>query len=157
MTSFPPGILDALPHRPPFRFISEVYRLAPRTSAEAVWRITGDEAFFAGHFPGEPVVPGILLTEALAQLSGLVGFYRDGQEAERAGAAVRPTPGKLAHVDIRFKGAVVPPAEVVLRSRLDRVVAALLQFEVAAVWQGKPVALGRLTLAAAGDRPETAP
>jgi 3-hydroxyacyl-[acyl-carrier-protein] dehydratase len=60
-----------LPHRPPFLFIDEVTEISPPTRAAGVWRLTGEEAFFAGHFPGRPTLPGVLMVEALAQLGGI--------------------------------------------------------------------------------------
>ena len=125
--------LARLPHGEAFRFVSQVTAVKEGESAEGIWSVTGNETFLAGHFPGNPIVPGLLIAEALAQISGLAGTG--------SGRG-----GKLAHVDVRFESSVAPPAEIVLRSRLARVMGTLEQFEVSA-WVGdQTVARGTLAL-----------
>ena len=64
--------LSFLPHGPEFRFLDRLVRLDPGRSGEGEYLVRGDEPFLKGHFPGEPMFPGVLLVEAAAQLAGVV-------------------------------------------------------------------------------------
>ncbi|RYD41194.1 MAG: beta-hydroxyacyl-ACP dehydratase, partial [Verrucomicrobiaceae bacterium] len=64
--------LAALPHGSEFRFVDAIETLDPGKSATARYLVRGDEAFLAGHFPGNPLMPGVILIEAIAQLGGVV-------------------------------------------------------------------------------------
>lgn len=129
-------LLSRLPHREPFRFVTRITEVKEGQLAKAIWVVSGKEPFFAGHFPGRPVVPGVLLAEALAQVSGLSGSWQGAGEA-----GVR-----LAHVDVRFDQAVTPPAEVALESRFTRAMGTLRQYEVVASVGGTVVARGTIAL-----------
>jgi 3-hydroxyacyl-[acyl-carrier-protein] dehydratase len=134
-----PDYLSRLPHRDPFRFLTRVCQIQENVSGEAIWALSGQEPFFSGHFPGQPMVPGVLIAEAMAQLSGLVGPATSNQ-------------GKLVHADVRFDRPVAPPAEITLRSRHLRSIGELQQFEVSASVGEQVVARGMLTLSRTGER-----
>ena len=76
MSSFPqPDTI--LPHRPPFLFVDEITALEPGLSGSGLWRLTGDEWFFGGHFPGRPTLPGVLMCEAIAQMGAIAVLTDD--------------------------------------------------------------------------------
>lgn len=129
--------LKRLPHGEPFRFVTKITEHRPGEFASGIWAVTGKEAFFAGHFPGRPLVPGVLLAEALAQISGIAGpLVGEGATEE----------GRLVQVDVRFDSSAAPPADVLLTSRVTRVMGPLQQFEVSAAVNGTIIARGSITL-----------
>lgn len=103
---------DLLPHRPPFLFVDEVLDLVPGVSARGVWRLTGDEWFFPGHFPGRPTLPGVLMCEAIAQM-GAIAVIAGGSAGGRL-----PLFGGLDAA--RFRRQVGPGDELTLEVTLGR-------------------------------------
>jgi 3-hydroxyacyl-[acyl-carrier-protein] dehydratase len=99
-------------HRPPFLFVSEVTALEPGVSAEARWHLTGDEWFFAGHFPGRPTLPGVLMCEAIAQV-GAIALLTDPRFAGKL-----PLFGGLDSA--RFRRQVIPGDTLELNVELGR-------------------------------------
>ena len=71
-------IFKHLPQRPPFLLIDRVLKLDPGKSITAIKNITANESFFAGHFPGHPIMPGVLIVESLAQASGILVYMITG-------------------------------------------------------------------------------
>ena len=128
-----------LPHREPFIFIDAVLALTAGESAHCTKRFAASEPFFRGHFPGDPLVPGVLMAEALAQTAGLAA----GQ------------PGRTFHLSairgMKFLAPVRPDSELHLFARKTATVGALLQFEVTARVNDRPVAEGSLILAEAAS------
>ncbi len=103
---------DVLPHRPPFLFVTEVRSVVPGQSASGAWQLTGEEDFFAGHFPGRPTLPGVLMVEALAQLGG-IAVLTDPRHAGRL-----PLFGGIEKA--RFRRQVVPGDLLELEVHLGR-------------------------------------
>src|ERR1700674_4100940 len=105
-------LVGLLPHRPPFRFVDAVDAFDPGVSIEARYRVTGDEAFLAGHFPDNPVFPGVIQLEALAQ-AGAIAVLADDRYAGRL-----PLFGGVEKV--RWRRIVRPHDELTLAVTLDR-------------------------------------
>jgi 3-hydroxyacyl-[acyl-carrier-protein] dehydratase len=108
-----PSPADVIAHRPPFLFVDEVVALDPGVSANGRWRLTGDEAFFAGHFPGRPTLPGVLMCESIAQL-GAIALLTDERFKGRL-----PLFGGLDGA--RFRRQVVPGDTLDLEVTIGRV------------------------------------
>jgi 3-hydroxyacyl-[acyl-carrier-protein] dehydratase len=101
-----------LPHRPPFLFVDDVLEVVPGESARGRWSLSGDEWFFAGHFPGRPTLPGVLMCEAIAQV-GAVAVLQDDRFSGRL-----PLFGGLDRA--RFRRQVGPGDELILECELGR-------------------------------------
>lgn len=101
-----------LPHRPPFRFVDAVDECAPGERVVARYLVRGDEDFLAGHFPGNPIFPGVLQVEALAQ-AGAVAVLADPRFTGKL-----PLFGGIEKV--RFRRQVVPGDELVLTVVMDK-------------------------------------
>ena len=103
---------EVLPHRPPFLFVTAVSAVEPGASASGTWMLTGDEPFFAGHFPGRPTLPGVLMVESLAQLGG-IAVLLDPRYAGKL-----PLFGGIERA--RFRRQVVPGETLELEVTMDR-------------------------------------
>ena len=103
---------DVIAHREPFLFVDKVTQLVPGLRATGIWNVTGDEPFLAGHFPGNPIVPGVLICEAIAQL-GAVAVLSDERYEGRL-----PLFGGLDKA--RFRRQIVPGDTVELNVEMIR-------------------------------------
>jgi 3-hydroxyacyl-[acyl-carrier-protein] dehydratase len=138
-------LLAILPHRAPFLFVDRVRELEPGKRIVAERRLRPEEPQFAGHFPGRAIMPGVLITEALAQASGLLL----GLSEQAAGAA---PPGRsrmfvLAANNMKYKHPAVPGDRLELRAQADGNFAGLFRFNVEASAGRNLIARGSLTLA----------
>jgi 3-hydroxyacyl-[acyl-carrier-protein] dehydratase len=131
-----------LPHRPPFVFVQELVACAPGVSAECASTFHRNDPMFAGHFPDNPLVPGVILTEALAQTAGIVAASAHAKNT-------RPFFLLSAIRAMKFLRAVHPGERIVLRARKIGEMGDLLQFEVEALTDGQQVACGELVLSKA--------
>ena len=99
-------VKELLPHRKPFLFIDSVLELEPGKKIVAVRRFDPDEGFFRGHFPGSPVVPGVIIIEAIAQAGGILVAQSEGERIKGRNPA-------LVGLDrVRFRKPVLPGDEV---------------------------------------------
>jgi 3-hydroxyacyl-[acyl-carrier-protein] dehydratase len=132
-------IEQILPHRDPFLLIDEVVELKPGERVVARKTVRPDEWYLSGHFPGRPVMPGVLIVEALAQ-TGAVAVL--SEERNR---------GKLALFagmdDVRFKRIVEPGDELELTCELERVRGPIGRGKASARVRGQLAARGTLTFA----------
>jgi 3-hydroxyacyl-[acyl-carrier-protein] dehydratase len=133
------GIEEILPHREPFLLIDEVLELEPGSRVRARKRVHSDEWYLSGHFPGRPVMPGVLLVEAMAQTGAVAVLASDDNR------------GKLALFagidDCRFKRIVEPGDELELTCDLDRVRGPIGRGRATATVDGDLAARGTLTFA----------
>ena len=126
-----------LPHREPFVFVDALVARVAGESAECVKTFPAATPFFAGHFPGAPLVPGVILAEALAQTAGLA--------AGQPGRSFRLTAIK----GMKFPAAAFPDEEIRLHAKCVATVGGLWQFDVRAVSAGRTVAEGVVVLSEA--------
>jgi 3-hydroxyacyl-[acyl-carrier-protein] dehydratase len=106
------ALVGLLPHRPPFRFVDAVDVLTPGGDITALYRVTGEEAFLAGHFPANPMFPGVIQIEALAQAGAIVLLCLEQY------AGKLPLFGGIEKV--RFRRVVRPGDELVLQMTIEK-------------------------------------
>lgn len=127
-------ILKLLPHRYPFLLVDKVLDCKPNESIVALKNVTYNEPFFTGHFPHRPIMPGVLILEAMAQATGLLAFYSRGENPDDG------TMYMLVGVDkARFKQPVSPGDQLVMDVRLERRIRDIYRFSATATVEGRVV------------------
>ncbi len=140
-----PQILELLPHREPFLFVDSIIDFKPNKRITATRLVRPDEPFFKGHFPFEPIMPGVLITDALAQTSGLLwGFTEKEAGSDRVAGQ---TVFFLATDSIKYVKPVRPGETLVLVSAFIDSFGKLFKYKVEALVNNKTVCKGNLTLA----------
>ena len=124
-------IMAALPHRYPMLLVDRVVSMVPRTSIHAVKAVSINEAFFQGHFPGRPIMPGVLIVEALAQTAAVLAI----ESMDLAGS------GKLVYFmgieGAKFRAPVEPGCLLDLHVEFTQLRGAVCKFSGKAMVNGK--------------------
>ncbi len=140
MSAEPHEWLRFLPHGPEFRFLDELVELVPGQSGCGQYRLRGDEPFLRGHFPGAPLMPGVLLVEAGAQLAGVVAQSDPGR-APLAGL-------KLSAIrNIKILGSAIPGETIHFRAEVTGRMGGLVQARISATVEGREILRGEVVLA----------
>jgi 3-hydroxyacyl-[acyl-carrier-protein] dehydratase len=136
--------LQSLPHGPAFKFVDSISALDPGKSATGVYRLRGDEAFLAGHFPGQPILPAVIMVEAIAQVAGI---------ALQTDPAIPPIPDlRLTAIrNVKILGTAIPgqtlQIEAEVQGRMGNLVQAAGRIRVG----DRIIAEGQVTLAGSGS------
>ena len=135
-------ILEYLPHRYPFLLVDRVTEIDKGVSITGYKNVTINEPFFTGHFPGNPIMPGVLILEAMAQISGILGFVTNDS---------KPTEGRIQYFAgsnrVRFKRPVIPGDQLVLESSLIANKHSIWKFDCRALVDGNVVCVAEIMTA----------
>ncbi|WP_374327472.1 3-hydroxyacyl-ACP dehydratase FabZ [Azonexus sp.] len=135
-------ILEHLPHRYPFLLVDRVVDLVPGKSIHAYKNVTINEPFFVGHFPHHPVMPGVLIMEALAQAAGILSFKTMEE---------KPSPDTVFYFagidDARFKRPVMPGDRLDLHVKIERQMRGIWKYVAEARVDGQLAASAKLMCA----------
>ncbi|MCC7414151.1 MAG: 3-hydroxyacyl-ACP dehydratase FabZ [Gammaproteobacteria bacterium] len=135
-------ILRQLPHRDPMLLIDRVLECVPGESVRAIKNVSYNEPYFTGHFPSRPVLPGVLILEAMAQAAGVLAY--------RSAGVMPSKDTKLYFVGIdaaRFRRPVVPGDQLLLDARLTRRIRGIWKFEARASVDGAVAATAEIMVA----------
>ena len=127
-------VMRRLPHRYPMLLVDRVLECVPGERISAIKNVTMNEQFFAGHFPGRPVMPGVLVLEAMAQTAGILTFVTAGVYPDET------TRFYFAGIDkARFRRPVMPGDQLRLEARLERRIRTIWKYSTSAMVDGVEV------------------
>jgi 3-hydroxyacyl-[acyl-carrier-protein] dehydratase len=127
-------VMRRLPHRYPFLLVDRVLECVSGERITALKNVTANEQFFVGHFPGRPVMPGVLILEALAHAAGILGFVTAGIYPDES------VKFYFAGMDgVRFRRPVLPGDQLVLAAKLERRIRTIWKFSTVAQVDGQDV------------------
>ena len=135
-------IREYLPHRYPFLLVDRVIDLELGKTITAIKNVTINEPFFDGHFPGLPIMPGVLIIEAMAQAAGILGFKTLDKKPSDGSIYMFVGADKM-----RFKKPVVPGDQLTLKAAVVSSRSGLWKFDCRAEVDGKMVAAGQILCA----------
>jgi 3-hydroxyacyl-[acyl-carrier-protein] dehydratase len=140
------NIQSLIPHRYPFLLVDRVLELEPEKRIKAIKNVTVNEPFFNGHFPGKPVMPGVLIIESMAQAGGLLSLITRAMQGI-------DNSDKLFYLvkieNVRFSKMVVPGDQLELNVSLKRRIRNMALYEGSACVDGKEVACAEILVAEA--------
>ena len=135
-------IKEYLPHRYPFLFVDKVLTIEENVSIAAVKNVSTNEPHFNGHFPDFPIMPGVLIIEALAQAAGILGFKSMGK---------KPADGSVYYLvgteNMRFRRPVIPGDQLLLEAKVVAEKRGIWKFDCRASVDGEEVCAGLLICA----------
>ena len=137
-------IMGILPHRYPMLLLDRITELEPMVRATGYKNVTANEPMLVGHFPNNPVLPGVYLIEALAQLAGATIM--------KPGDQLRKTPYLVAVDKFKFRRPVIPGDRVDMEARVARTKLNMGVVEVVATVGGKPCCAGELMFSIIADQ-----
>jgi len=132
-------IQNIIPHRYPFLLVDKIIEIEPGKRAVGIKNVTANEPFFQGHFPGNPIMPGVLIVEALAQTAGIAVAINEEQKGKL---------GVFAAIDsMKIKKQVVPGDTLKLEAEILSIKMGIVKAKVTASVDGKTAAEGEIKFA----------
>ena len=132
-------ILQAMPHRYPFLLIDRILDYTVFESIKALKNVTINEPFFQGHFPGQPIMPGVLILESMAQATGMLAYYSNQARGDSGNVFY------LVGIDkARFKRPVTAGDQLILQAILTREIRGIYRFRATATVDGAIVATAEI-------------